>query len=479
MTEWADSSQHGPICIPTGKDSIPDNASEDCLFLDVYAPVRASKKSKLLPVYVWIQGGGFNELSGPNFNATGLIQAADMDMVVVTLNYRVGAYGFLAGEQVKEGGSLNNGLKDQLKVLEWVQEHIKQFGGDPNHVVIGGASAGAGSVTLLLSAYGGDEKVEGLFHGAVAESQSFPSMRNTSTSQSIYDNLVIRTGCASDNDTLACLRGLDVVALQHENYNTPLPGAQEPALYIYGPTVDGDLVPDYTYRLFHQGQFLKVPTIFGDPTNEGTIFVPQNITDIGEADTFIQNEFPQIELDQLAQVNAWYLQPNQTRNFPNSGPYWRPTSNAYGEIRYTCPGIDMSTVAANANIPNWNYHYAVHDQHWAEIGWGVPHISEMYAIWGPEYVSTQVMDMVPASIRAGGSNAAIIPVLRGYWTSFVRALDPNPFRYPGSPEWKTWGSGEGKQRLFLRTNETRMETVSRAQKERCEFLVGIGVELRQ
>ena len=427
----------------------------------------------MLPVYVWIQGGGFNELSNANYNATGLIKAADMDMVVVTFNYRVSLYGFLASEQVEKGGSLNNGLKDQLKVLNWVQKHIKQFGGDPNHVVIGGASAGGGSVTHLLSAYGG--KAEGLFHGALAESQSFPSMRNTSTSQPIYDSLVSRTGCSKKKDTLACLRGLSVAALQHENYNLPLPGAKEPPLYVYGPTVDSDLVPDYTYNLFHQGRFLKVPVIFGDATNEGTMFVHKKVSDVKEADTFIQSEFPQINHDQLDRINKFYLQPNETHHFPNSGPYWRPTSNAYGEMRYTCPGIDMSNVATKANIKNWNYHYAVQVKYWEDLGYGVPHVSEVYAIWGPDYIPMK--KQVRESLRT--TNAPILPVIQGYWTSFIRTLDPNTHRHSGSPEWETWGSGAGEQRLFIQTHDTKMESVPGDQRERCDYLVGIGVELRQ
>lgn len=75
-------------------------------------------------MFFWIQGGGFNSNSNANYNGTGLIEASGKDIVVVTFNYRVGPYGFLAGEEVQRGGSLNNGLKDQLKALEWVQKHI-------------------------------------------------------------------------------------------------------------------------------------------------------------------------------------------------------------------------------------------------------------------------------------------------------------------------------------------------------------------
>lgn len=300
-------------------------------------------------------------------------------------------------------------------------------------------------------------------------------MRNISTSQFSYDNLVIRTGCASDNDTLACLRNLDVAELQRENINTPLSDAQEAPLHMYGPTIDDDLVPDYTYRLFKQGRFLKVPVIFGDVANEGTAFVPKDVSDVGDADTFIQNQFPQVELQHLAKINEWYLQQNQTHNFPNAKPYWRLASNAYGDIRYVCPGMDMSSTLAKASAPSWNYKYAVQDPDMEKSGAGVPHMVDVNAVWGLDYVKKS---NIPKSYRT--SNAPIIPVMQGYWTSFTRSLDPNKHRYPGSPEWRTWDSSEGEyQRLFIRTNETRMESVPREQRERCEYLVGIGEELRQ
>lgn len=115
--------QHGPLCIATAASPAVTTTNEDCLFLDVYAPTNASTGSKL-PVYFYIQGGGFNTNSNGNFNGRGLIAASGYNIIVVTFNYRVGPYGFLAGSEVAAGGSLNNGLKDQLKALQWVQKYI-------------------------------------------------------------------------------------------------------------------------------------------------------------------------------------------------------------------------------------------------------------------------------------------------------------------------------------------------------------------
>lgn len=119
------SSQHGDVCLSTSTGAITSGNSEDCLVLDVYAPTNAGKKrNQRLPVYIYIQGGGFNSNSNPNYNGSGLITASGLNVVIVTFNYRVGLYGFLASREVKEDGDFNNGLKDQRKVFEWVQKYI-------------------------------------------------------------------------------------------------------------------------------------------------------------------------------------------------------------------------------------------------------------------------------------------------------------------------------------------------------------------
>ena len=94
-------------------------------------------------------------------------------------------------------------------------------------------------------------------------------MNTVAQSQFAYDNLVIRTQCTNQTDTLACLRGLTSVQLQRQNFNTPFPGSQNPPLYMYGPTLDNDLIVDFTYNMFRQGRFQKMPTIMGDDTNGG------------------------------------------------------------------------------------------------------------------------------------------------------------------------------------------------------------------
>ena len=236
-------------------------------------------------------------------------------------------WGFLASEEVLADGSVNNGLKDQRKALEWVQQYISLFGGDPGHVTMGGDSAGAQSVDLHVTAYGGRD--DGLFHATAAESQSFSGLRTVAQNQFAYDNLVIRTNCASAEDTLACLRNPSAKELQKQNINTPFPGAQNPPLYMYGPTLDYDFISDYTYRAYAEGKFVKVPAIGGDDTNEGTIFTPMDAANISDSDTFIKDQFPAISLSQLRVWNELYPVKG-TPEFPDAGRYWREVSKGYG-----------------------------------------------------------------------------------------------------------------------------------------------------
>ncbi|PPJ52249.1 hypothetical protein CBER1_10523 [Cercospora berteroae] len=477
--------EHGKICLPTGDLDDNDftfpngNYSEDCLFLDVFAPSNATTDSKL-PVFFFISGGGFNRVSNAKYNGSGIIQAAEYDAVVVLFNYRVGPYGFLASKEIVEGNAgINNGLKDQRKALQWVQKYISHFGGNPEHVVVGGASAGAQSVSLQVTAYGGRD--DGLFVGTAAESQSFPPVRTIGESQFAYDNLVIRTNCTAQwNDTLSCLRNLSAEELQKVNYNTPYPGAQEAALYMYGPTLDFDFIADYTTRAYVEGKFVRVPAIYGDDTNEGTGFAPKNTTSYGQSSTFLQNNFPELTIKHLGKINELYPV-EDTPSFNGSGRYWRQAADAYGELRYTCPGILVSASLERYNVPSWNYHWNVVDPVAEAAGEGVKHTVEVHAIFGPE----NTRGGAPDSYRVGGVNEGVTPVTQGYWTSFIRTLDPNKKRVAGTPKWEEWtgtalNGQDGKRLRFERNlNATEMESPPAIQQERCAYFSSIGLSVKQ
>jgi len=241
---------------------------------------------------------------------------------------------------------------------------------------------------------------------------------------------------------------------------------------MYGPVIDGDVVQDSLYKLINTGRFVHVPTIFGDDTNGGTGFAPRSTDSLSASNIWLRDQFPYLTLPQIKKLNALY--PDTALRFPKSGAYWRQLANVYGEMRYMCPGLFASsafsghpTLATKA----WNYRYNVEDPQQMADGQGVPHTVETAAIWGPPYVGG------PASYFSGEVNGGIVPIMQGYWTSFVRAKDPNVYRYPGSPTWEAW-SGERWNRLKMETGVTEMESVDKGQKERCEFLYTVGLDTK-
>jgi len=463
--------------------------SEDCLFAAVYAPSRATQ-CKPLPVFVLIQGGGFNKNADGNTNGTGLIQAADLGMVVVTFNYRVGVYGFMTdGDANSPLVDTNIGLHDQRKLLQWVQKYISRFGGDPRHVVLGGDSAGAASVTYHLTAY--DGKDEGLFVASTAESQSFGPVRTAEESRYQYTDLAKRLGCWRDADaaTVACMRAAPVSALQNTSKSITYPEISTlprtaPPKFMWNPFIDGKLIKDLTYRRFSEGKYIRVPTIFGDVTNEGTMYAPTNATSLADSHTFLRNNFPAVTDAQLAGMDKLWPNRNQSA-CPSTGCFYGHASDLYGEIRYVCPGLFLARTLTTTPAlrrpavapPLWLYHYNALDPAQNESGLGVPHVVELNAIWGPE----NLLYPAPVSYFPGGINQGTIPVMQGYWTSFIRFLDPNKARAGGSAEWSAWhGTSTQGRRLLVGTGgTTAMEAVDGQLKAKCAFSDAIALELDQ
>lgn len=277
---------------------------------------------------------------------------------------------------------------------------------------------------------------------------------------------------------MTCLRDLTQDELQNYTINTPFPGAEDPPLYMFGPTLDYDFISDYSIKQYAEGKFVHVPAIAGDDSDEGTVFSPSNTSTIGESNTFLKNQFPRLAPALFKRINALFPLSSAPTSPPTAeqAQYFRQVAWTYGEIRYICPTIYVSGVYANFSVPNWNYRWNVQDPETVAEGLGVTHTVEVNAIWGPEYVNGGA----PESYEAGGVNNAIVAVTQAYWTSFVRSYDPNTFRLEGSPRWEEWGTGESAfQRLKFETNVTAMETVDAAQRERCAYLSSIAVGLGQ
>jgi para-nitrobenzyl esterase len=243
-----------PFSVWTEEFLIPAQPiGEDCLYLNVWAP--SSVQSKKLPVVVWIYGGAF--VSGgsavPIYDGE---RTAERGIVFVSINYRVGIFGFFAHPQLSKQGDkkqlANYGLMDQVAALKWVQENIETFGGDKNNVTIAGQSAGGVSVSCLLAS----PLTKGLFHKAIVQSGA-----------GLVPNSP-RTVRLNQMETKGedIFRQLDVHSIEQAR-NLPAKKLLE-VTAGFGPVVDGYLIPDELDTIFSSGRQHKVPLMLGSNYHE-------------------------------------------------------------------------------------------------------------------------------------------------------------------------------------------------------------------
>ncbi|KII89685.1 hypothetical protein PLICRDRAFT_52847 [Plicaturopsis crispa FD-325 SS-3] len=285
------------------------SASEDCLFLDVYVP--GSTLQVNLPVIVWIHGGGYVADTANAYDGTVVLQESDNSVILVSIEYRLGLFGFLAGTEVKKNGGLNAGLLDQNFALQWVQEHISSFGGDPSKVTIWGQSAGAGSVLQHIVAHGGRTEPQ-LFRAGITSSSFLPSQYNfdDEVPEALYSEVVAQANCSGNNDTLSCLRGVDVGTLEGINVNINEAGFF--GTFVFVPVVDGSFIverPTVTLaRGDVNGEFaLSITNAF-----EGESFVNASQPETGNTTLYISELFPFLGQAQIEQGVALYAQTGGT-----------------------------------------------------------------------------------------------------------------------------------------------------------------------
>ncbi|CEH11757.1 Acetylcholinesterase/Butyrylcholinesterase [Ceraceosorus bombacis] len=247
--------------------------SEDCLFLNVHRPVGTKRDAKL-PVLFWMYGGGFQFGSLDTYEPTSLIQRSvsqKQPMIYVSINYRVAAYGFLGGPEIKSAGSGNMGLRDQRLAMEWVHDNIAAFGGDPSKVTIWGESAGAISAGLHLVSRG------------QTSSKGLGSPYGLAKTEDVTRPIAVLSGAAGCNSApagrLACLQALSADALDNAMNQVPGLGTWSGVTLAWPPTVDGDFIPDTPDNLVAQGKFNRdVAIVNGDNEDEGTILTTPAVT---------------------------------------------------------------------------------------------------------------------------------------------------------------------------------------------------------
>ncbi len=223
--------------------------SEDCLFLNIYTPAVDNKPR---PTMVWIHGGGFAAGSANEYDGRAL--AKEGDVVVVTINYRLGVFGFLDLSPLGDefAGSGSNAYRDMMLALKWVQDHIADYGGDPDNVSIFGESAGAAAVLALLGA----PAAEGLFHKAIAHSPGGPTLTRTDRTPDMAKKLGV-----DRSHLVTTLRGMSAAALQS-------------AGLAFGSMVDGVVLTQAPADAIAARGDAGPPLIVGSNRNEGTLFTP-------------------------------------------------------------------------------------------------------------------------------------------------------------------------------------------------------------
>lgn len=282
-----DASKPGPRCIQASEagPGAGTSTGEDCLILNVWTPAAVRITGKR-PVMVWIHGGSFVNGAGDIYGARRL--AARGDIVVVTINYRLDALGFLAhpslGGEGGEGGAY--GLADQQAALRWVRGNIANFGGDPTKVAIAGESAGGMSVCDHLVAPGS----AGLFRAAIIQSGSCQAQADIVTAQRLSVGYAASVGCTDPATAARCLRRLPATALARPLWYSHI-GTDS----LSGPATGTEVLPVDPLAAFATGGAARVPVLIGTNHDEFTLFTALRYLHSGRGMT--ATEFPGVLAD--------------------------------------------------------------------------------------------------------------------------------------------------------------------------------------
>ena len=380
--------------------------SEDCLYLNVWTPAKSEKEK--LPVLVWIYGGGFSfgSTSDPVHNGEHL---ARKGVVLVSIAYRVGQLGFLAHPELSaedpNGVSGNYGLLDQIAGLQWIQNNISAFGGDPDKVTIFGESAGGIAVSMLCAS----PLAKGLFHGAISQSggsfgpsrpTTFPGENMKTLQHAEQDGIeyVKRVGASS----IAELRNIEPDSL-------PLGMGMGGAW----PIVDGYVIPDDQYKLYEAGNYNDVPVLIGYNSDEGLSF-PAGRT----PEDYIAGVERRFGSFSNGLLEAYPLNENRigrsARNLMRDAAFgWHTWSWARLQSR-------------NGKSDVYYYYFDQHPERAEDspqFDHGTPHGVDVPFVF---------MNLDRENPQTTESDLAISEIMGTYWTNFAKYGHPNG---EGVPEW--------------------------------------------
>ncbi|KAI1352782.1 sterol esterase [Xylaria sp. FL0043] len=408
--------------------------TEDCLTMRVQRPAGTKANAKL-PVFFWIFGGGF-ELGSPQmYDATDLILngiSQGKPFIFVSVNYRVGGFGFLPGKEILADGAANLGLLDQRMGLEWVQDNIAAFGGDPTKVTIWGESAGSISVYDQMALYGGNYTYNGnkLFRAGIMDSGSvIPADKvDCERCQGIYDQVVEAAGCSGSEDSLQCLRDADYDTFLNAANSVPGLLSYTSVALSYVPRPDGVVLPDSPDVLAKNGQYAAVPMIIGDQEDEGTLFslFQSNMTTEADLIDYLYEVFFQdATRDQVADLVATYSpalsagSPFRTGILNSPYPQFKRLAAILGDLVFTLTRRLFLEITSEVNpdVPSWSY--------LASYDYGTPILGTFHG--------SDILQVFYGILPNYASNA-----IQSYYISFLYTMDPNNGTPAGIAEWPQW-----------------------------------------
>ncbi len=442
---------------------VPGPQSEDCLGLNVWTPARSG--STKLPVMVWIHGGGFN-IGASSQSAYDGEHLAAQGVVLVSINYRLGIFGFLAhpalNQESPRGVSGNYGLLDMVAALEWVKRNIGAFGGDPSNVTIFGESAGGTAVCLLMVV----PQAEGLFNKVISESAAWMFGPISHLTESWYNRVPMTKFGGKLGADLALLRSKSTAEILK---SLPPPMTRNEAAdrgEAYMPVVDGWVIPDDPAKLFSAGKFHHVALIAGTNADEGTLLGGPPVHNLAQWRKWATEKVGPLSDQLLA------LYPAATDAEAHDS-----AAHASGDLVFLYGTRSVLRAAAKVNPHAFQYQFTRVNGVGRQIHWGAFHASEIPYIW--QTLPDSVYGTGPAlfgdfSVNPDTYNqqdARLSEAMSAAWVSFAKTGSPN------GAELVRWPAFANPQETYIEFGD-RIEAKQSLRKKQIDFMSDFSDALR-
>jgi para-nitrobenzyl esterase len=441
-TPWQgvrDASKFGLRCMQdtTHDPDFGRPVSEDCLTLNVWAP--NSSAGEPLPVMVWIHGGGFINGSGDIYDSRWL--AARGDIIVVTLNYRLGALGFLAHPALGANDDGNYGFADQQAALRWVRDNIANFGGDPNKVTIAGESAGAMSVCDHLVAPGS----AGLFRAAIIGSGPCEAQVDRASAERVSLAYAAAAGCADPATAADCLRALPAAKLIQ-----PLSYYHLGGDWLTGPISGTASFPVDAMTAIAAGNAARVPVLIGTNHDEYTLFAAIEFLRHGG-----MPDYPQALADSFGAESSQVAQEYPVSRYGNSAlAYAAVVTDGF----FACSANQMELGLMRA-ARVYGYEFNDRDAPAPEPLRTVP-----FAVGAGHSLELRYLFDIRGAPPLNAAQQELSDRMIGYWSGFVRTGVPHA---SGAPDWPPFDGTHGPW-MSLQTPDARTFT-NFADDHQCAF----------